>query len=150
MSSRAIRRTGPSRIRVEGDWSGASFLLVAGALSGSVTVTGLDLDSPQADRAILDVLEMAGASVKTGDSSVTVENRSLKPFRFDATDCPDLFPPLVALASGCVGKSEIKGLERLAHKESDRAKALTSEFGKLGISVQQHGSIHGGPGRGRA
>jgi len=130
----------PATYTVEGDWSGASFLLVAGALSGSVTVTGLDLDSSQADRAILEVLEMAGASVKTGESSVTVENRSLKSFRFDAADCPDLFPPLVALASGCVGKSEIKGFERLAHKESDRAEALSSEFGKLGISVRRNGS----------
>ena len=129
----------PATYTVEGDWSGAAFLLVAGALAGSVTVTGLDLASPQADRAIIEVLEMAGASIKTGRGSVTVENRSLKSFRFDATDCPDLFPPLVALASGCVGKSEIKGLERLAHKESDRAKALSSEFGKLGIAIQQHG-----------
>jgi 3-phosphoshikimate 1-carboxyvinyltransferase len=130
----------PATYTVEGDWSGAAFLLVAGALAGSVTVTGLDLASAQADRAIVEVLEMAGATLRTGTDCVTVEKGELKAFHFDATDCPDLFPPLVALASGCVGKSEIVGLERLAHKESDRAKALSSEFGKLGISVRQHGS----------
>ena len=129
----------PSAYQVEGDWSGAAFMLVAGALAGDVTVTGLDTASLQADRAILDVLSAAGALVETGGDSVTVKAGSLKSFRFDATDCPDLFPPLVALASGCAGKSEIKGLERLAHKESDRARALADEFGKLGISIQQHG-----------
>ena len=41
-------------------------------------------------------------------------------FDFDATDCPDLFPPLVALAAYCNGTTKIKGVSRLAHKESDR------------------------------
>ena len=129
----------PSTYSVEGDWSGAAFLLVAGALAGSVTVTGLDLTSPQADRAIVEVLQMAGASVKTGAASITVEAGDLKGFHFDATNCPDLFPPLVALASACAGQSEISGLERLVHKESDRAKVLTDEFGKLGVSVRRNG-----------
>lgn len=95
----------PCLYRVEGDWSGASFLLVAGAIAGSVTVEGLDSASSQADRAILDVLAQTGASVKTGGFSVSVEVKDLKPFRFDAASCPDLFPPLVALASCCGGKS---------------------------------------------
>jgi 3-phosphoshikimate 1-carboxyvinyltransferase len=137
----------PSTYTVEGDWSGASFLLVAGATMGSVTVTGLNPASAQADRAILDVLEHAGASIQTVADSVSVERRELKPFEFDATDCPDLFPPLVALASSCEGKSVIYGLERLAHKESNRAFALLSEFTKLGIIVNAtHDSmeVHGG------
>jgi 3-phosphoshikimate 1-carboxyvinyltransferase len=141
----------PSVYDVEGDWSGASFLLVAGALAGSATVTGLDTASPQADRAIVDVLKAAGASVETRSGSITVEGGSLKGFRFDATDCPDLFPPLVALASGCAGTSEIGGLDRLAHKESDRATTLAEEFGRLGVSVRRMGDtmeIQGGRVRG--
>jgi 3-phosphoshikimate 1-carboxyvinyltransferase len=137
----------PSVYAVEGDWSGASFLLVAGATAGAVTVTGLDPESLQADRAILEVLDMAGAPTLTDGDSVSVESRDLKPFSFDATDCPDLFPPLVALASGCEGKSLIYGVERLTHKESDRASALTCEFGKLGITVTTTGNrmeVHGG------
>ena len=137
----------PSTYTVEGDWSGASFLLVAGATMGSVTVTGLNPGSAQADRAILDVLERVGASIERAGDSVSVGRKELKPFQYDATGCPDLFPPLVALASSCEGKSIIYGLERLAHKESDRARALVSEFAKLGIVINITGNrmeVHGG------
>jgi 3-phosphoshikimate 1-carboxyvinyltransferase len=121
---------------IEGDWSGAAFLLVAGATAGRITVTGLNLFSLQADRAILEVLTETGAVVKTVGDRVSVSSRELAPFRFDATGCPDLFPPLVALAANCPGKSAIHGVERLAHKESDRATALRAEFEKLGIRIE--------------
>jgi 3-phosphoshikimate 1-carboxyvinyltransferase len=137
----------PLTYHVEGDWSGASFLLVAGATSGSVTVTGLNVASAQADRAILEVLESVGALVGTGRDYVSVQKGRLKPFRYDATNCPDLFPPLVALASNCEGKSVIDGLDRLAYKESDRAHALLSEFAKIGIAITVAGNsmeVHGG------
>jgi 3-phosphoshikimate 1-carboxyvinyltransferase len=137
----------PTHYAVEGDWSGASFLLVAGALSGPVTVTGLDTDSAQADRAIIQVLRQVGAALETGENHVTVERKTLTPFEFDVTDCPDLFPPLVALAANCEGKSTIYGIERLRHKESNRLAALGSEFAKLGVAMQSSASsveIHGG------
>ncbi len=125
----------PHAHAVEGDWSGAAFLLVAGALAGRVCVQGLDADSLQADRAVLQALEQAGASVSVDIHGVTVERKELKPFRFDASSCPDLFAPLAALASACHGTSVISGAERLVHKESDRSKALISEFGKLGVDI---------------
>jgi 3-phosphoshikimate 1-carboxyvinyltransferase len=59
----------------------------------------------------------------------------LKAFEFDATDCPDLFPPLVALAAYCNGISTIKGVSRLEHKESNRASVLQQEFGKMGLEI---------------
>jgi 3-phosphoshikimate 1-carboxyvinyltransferase len=130
----------PSFYTVEGDWSGASFLLVAGAIAGRVAVRGLDPESLQADRAIVGVLSAAGAGVETGHECISVETGDLKPFEFDATACPDLFPPLVALASNCGGTSVIHGLGRLTYKESNRASALHREFGKLGIRVRLEGN----------
>ncbi len=128
------------KFRVEGDWSGASFLLVAGAIAGSVAVRGLNLDSQQADRAVLEALRGSGAEVTwpTADTCC-VEKRPLQAFGFDAEHCPDLFPPLVALASCCEGVSVLRGISRLRHKESDRAEALKTEFGKLGVSIDLHG-----------
>ncbi|MFA4838060.1 MAG: 3-phosphoshikimate 1-carboxyvinyltransferase [Candidatus Neomarinimicrobiota bacterium] len=120
---------------VEGDWSGAAFLLVAGAIAGSVTVEGISSVSKQPDRMIIDVLRSVGAKIKFGENSVTVRKNRLAAFEFDATDCPDLFPPLVALAANCDGCSVIHGVSRLIHKESDRAEALKSVFGSLGVSV---------------
>jgi len=129
---------------VEGDWSGGAFLLVAGALAGRIMVRGLDLSSTQADKAILQALTDCGAALSLRDGAIEIGAGSilaagtpgLKAFHFNATDCPDLFPPLVALASFCEGITAIEGVGRLAHKESNRALTLQEEFGKLGVSVQ--------------
>jgi 3-phosphoshikimate 1-carboxyvinyltransferase len=129
----------PTTITVEGDWSGASFLLVAGALAGAVTVQGLQTESLQADRQILRALGYAGARIETGENQVSVYHDELRAFDFDATHCPDLFPPLVALAAHCNGVSRIEGVGRLIHKESNRAKVLQEEFYKLGISMRVEG-----------
>ena len=121
---------------VEGDWSGASFLLVAGAIAGSVTVQGLDPFSTQADKAILQALMDAGAVMSVEASQIVVGPGQMKPFHFNATECPDLFPPVVALASYCNGRTVIEGTSRLTHKESNRAITLQEEFGKMGINIE--------------
>lgn len=126
----------PLTYPVERDWSGASFLLVAGAIAGPISINGLDMTSTQADKAVMDALDSAGAIIASKKDEIMVKPSNLKAFDFDATDCPDLFPPLVALAACCNGKSGIKGVNRLAHKESDRAASLKEEFGKLGIRME--------------
>lgn len=129
----------PADLSVEGDWSGAAFLLVAGALAGHVSVSGLQTNSLQADRQILKALEFAGAHIVADENSIQVSRAELRAFDFDATHCPDLFPPLVALAAHCNGVSRIAGVGRLLHKESNRAKVLQEEFYKLGISMRTDG-----------
>ncbi|SKA06920.1 3-phosphoshikimate 1-carboxyvinyltransferase [Sediminibacterium ginsengisoli] len=121
---------------VEGDWSGAAFLLVAGAIAGDITVKGLQVDSTQADKAILQALAAAGCRLSVRQDEIEVGPLPLKAFHFDATDCPDLFPPLVALAAYCEGTTVIEGADRLTHKESNRAITLQEEFGKLGIEIR--------------
>jgi 3-phosphoshikimate 1-carboxyvinyltransferase len=125
----------PATYIVEGDWSGGAFLLVAGAINGDLVITGLRKDSRQSDVAVLDALEKAGAVMKVEEDKIKISKSELKAFDFDATHAPDLFPPLVALASYCNGTSTIKGVTRLIHKESNRAVALRDEFGKLGIGI---------------
>lgn len=120
---------------VEGDWSGAAFLLVAGAISGKAVVKNLSAASHQADKAIIDVLELAGAKWWFSDNTYTTTKSNLQAFNFDATDCPDLFPPLVALAAYCKGNSIIKGVSRLAHKESARAATLQKTFAAIGVEI---------------
>lgn len=132
---------------VEGDWSGASFLLVAGALGGSVTVSNLRRNSKQADMAMVDALQKAGATVQWNENSITVTKNQLNEFEFDATECPDLFPPLVSLAVHCKGVTRIQGVGRLFHKESNRAEVLQKEFEKLAAKITIDGNemlIHGG------
>jgi 3-phosphoshikimate 1-carboxyvinyltransferase len=126
----------PANYSVEGDWSGAAFLLVAGALAGETVVKGLDPFSTQADKAILHALMDAGVRMSIEDGQITVRPGELQAFQFDATDCPDLFPPLVALAVYCQGTSVIQGVSRLAHKESNRGLTLQEEFGKMGAVIK--------------
>lgn len=132
---------------VEGDWSGAAFLLVAAALNGDVTVENISMDSCQADKAIVDALQKAGAKVVVNENSISVSHSKLQAFSFDATECPDLFPPLVSLAAHCDGMTTIQGVSRLAHKESNRALVLQTEFAKLGTKIDLDGDtmiIYGG------
>lgn len=121
---------------VEGDWSGAAFLLVAGAIAGSITVKGLNVFSSQADKKILQALSDTGAGLSIQEKQIEVRSLPMKAFHFNATDCPDLFPPLVALAAYCEGTTVIEGVSRLQHKESNRAISLQAEFAKLGVEVQ--------------
>lgn len=125
----------PVELAIEGDWSAAAMLLVAGALAGEITVENIRALSKQADTAICTALVRAGASVIHEPDSVTVEARPLQAFEFDATQCPDLFPALAALAASIEGTSILRGTSRLLHKECDRAAAIREEYGKLGIEV---------------
>ncbi|HEX2846526.1 MAG TPA: 3-phosphoshikimate 1-carboxyvinyltransferase [Chitinophagaceae bacterium] len=126
---------------VEGDWSGGAFLLVAGAIAGPITVRGLDIASTQADKAIVQALMQANAGIAIDAKEIQLHPSALNAFEFDATDCPDLFPPLVALAAYCNGVTQIKGVSRLAHKESDRGLTLQEEFGKMGVIIHLDGDI---------
>ena len=139
----------PLIFSVEGDWSGASFWLAAAPIAGALTLQGLDQNSTQADRAFWSLLDRCGIQLQVDADKLEVGVGLPGAFEFDATDCPDLFPPLVALASHIRGTSVINGVHRLAHKESDRAKSLQAEFGKLGITISLQGDqmkIMGGTG----
>ena len=146
----------PTNFEVEGDWSGAAFLVVAAAIAArrmALTIEGLSLDSCQPDRAILRAVEAAGARLTLLPKGISIARGGLDAFEFDATECPDLFPPLVALASACRGQTLLRGATRLRGKESDRATVLRDEFGELGVRVEVEGdlmrvtgaeSLHGG------
>ena len=135
---------------VEADWSGGAFLLVAGAISGNIAVKGLDIFSTQADKAILQALMQSEANISITEDQIEISESKLKAFHFDATDCPDLFPPLVALASYCEGTSVIEGIHRFTHKESNRALTLQEEFGKMGIEISFPGRYDVGERRDRS
>ncbi len=115
---------GPVTIYVEGDWSSAANLLVAGAIAGEITVSNLNTLSTQADRAIMDILANAGAMINVDKDMVSVSCGQLAGFDFDATHSPDLFPVLSILAACCNGDSKIAGVHRLFHKESNRAESI--------------------------
>ena len=126
----------PVDYTIESDWSAAAIIMVAAAIAGEVTIRNISTLSRQADTAICRALERAGASIVIEESAITVAHRELEAFTFDATQCPDLFPALVALAAAAKGVSTIYGIERLRGKESDRGEVLREEYEKLGIDIE--------------
>jgi 3-phosphoshikimate 1-carboxyvinyltransferase len=136
-----VQSKGEYSYKVEGDWSGAAFLFVAGAINNPIVIEGMRSDSVQADMKILEAIKDAGALLSQEGNRYKVAPASLHAFEFDATECPDLFPPLVALAAYCKGVTKIKGVNRLIHKESNRGLTLQDVFGKMGIQVELEGDM---------
>jgi 3-phosphoshikimate 1-carboxyvinyltransferase len=124
---------------IEADWSSAAPFLVAGAIFGDLEVEGLDTESLQADISIMDILMEAGASMSQLDSPdgpIHVHRAPLSPFHTDLNNCPDLFPIVAVLAAFCPGESHLLGVERLRHKETDRAAAIEEMLLQMGVPVK--------------
>jgi 3-phosphoshikimate 1-carboxyvinyltransferase len=137
------------KIAIEGDWSGGANFIVGAALFGDLRIAPLWKNSLQADKAILEAIGKAGGSWAwgTGSQLKVYKTENLQGFEFDARKCPDLFPPLVALAVHCSGTTSIHGIDRLFHKESNRALALLEEYSKVGANIKLEGNnmiIEGG------
>ncbi len=134
---------GPLQMQAEGDWSNAAFWLAAGAIGGGpVTVTGLNQNSVQGDRAICEILQRFGASVTadTAAGSVTCSGPAdgiLQGCDIDAKDFPDLVPIISVVAAAALGKTRIYNAGRLRIKESDRLATVTAMLTALGTSVEE-------------
>lgn len=124
-----------SSVKIEGDWSSAAFFMVAAALFGAIKFENLSINSSQADKAILDVLNEFGAEIKIEENTIFISKKDLRCFHFDATNAPDLFPILAVLGAYGTETSSIKGVHRLVHKESNRAEAILTEFSKFGAQM---------------
>ena len=123
----------PRALTVGGDWSNAAFWLCVGAIDGKgLTVTGLDLASVQGDRAVLGALALFGARVSRSRDSVTILPDRLRACTIDVSTCPDLVPPLAAVAARAEGTTHIVGAERLRLKESDRLETISAAIRALG------------------
>lgn len=143
----------PSSYRVEGDFSSAAFLLAAGVLAGSITLTGLRQETLQGDIAILQHLKQMGAKVRFVADQVTAHRADLTGITIDVSNTPDLVPILAVLASQASGTTRITNASRLRFKESDRLATTSQELMKLGIDIREMSdglevrgpsAIHGG------
>ena len=130
------RLVSPREVSIEGDWSNAAFPLCMGAMGGDVTVCGIDPDSRQGDKHIIDILKKFGATVtNTGRTYVARKETELCSIDLDASDIPDLVPVIAAVASVSKGQTRIFGASRLKIKESDRLEAITRALTSLGADI---------------
>ena len=129
--------TSPGELRVDGDWSNAAFFLAAGALGKPVTMTGLNLDSPQGDKAILNALRKFGANVEVTQRAVRVSPAPLTGCIIDVGETPDLLPILAVLGACASGETRLVNAARLRLKESDRLASVSAMLRALGGTVEE-------------
>jgi len=137
----------PGMAFVEGDWSNAAFWLCAGAISRTVTVTGLDPRSLQGDKAVFDILRQFGAICTRDGDAFTVSPAPLHGINIDAAAIPDLVPILSVVAAKAEGTTRVYNAQRLRLKESDRIETICGLLHNLGAQVEQTPDgmiIHGG------
>ena len=120
---------------IEGDYSQGAFFLVAGALGSSIICSGLNKNSLQGDKVILDILEAMGCSIDESEEGIKVNPSKTKGIKIDASNCPDLVPILTVLASLSEGETRIINAKRLRIKECDRLHAITTELCKVGANI---------------
>ncbi len=126
----------PGTLTIEGDWSCGAFWLCAGAIGGDgITLRGLDTASSQGDRAMALALKSMGAQVFSRADGVSCRAGQLGPCSFDASDTPDLVPPLAVACAFAQGDSRITGVGRLRLKESDRIKTVYLTLRRMGACV---------------
>lgn len=125
----------PTRYKVEGDWSSASYLLGLGAVAGEIEVKNLNLQSLQGDKAIVALLRDMGVSIEASAGSIKVKKNKLKAVKKNLNNCIDLLPTAGVLAAVAQGKSEFTGIQRARLKESDRIKAVKEGLERAGIEV---------------
>ena len=119
-------------LAIEADWSNAAFWYGAKFLGCPVEIGGLDQASVQGDRAIAGFYDQL-----QGTGSLDL----------DVSQCPDLVPPLAAMAALRSGETtRIVNAGRLRIKESDRLATVTEVLNALGAQVEEyedHLVIHG-------
>ncbi|GAB6113742.1 3-phosphoshikimate 1-carboxyvinyltransferase [Desulfomicrobium salsuginis] len=124
-------------MRVEGDWSNASYFLAAGAAGKApVRIAGLNRYSAQGDRFMLDILERMGGRVKWEGDAVTVFPSTLRGAKIDMNACPDIVPTVAAMAAFATGETVISGAAHLALKECDRIQGPVTELSKAGVAIE--------------
>lgn len=116
---------------VEADWSQAAFWYAANFAGGQVDIQGLNMDSEQGDKVIaLQYWKLA----KPGEAEL------------DVSQCPDLVPPLAAMAAVRAGTTHFTHAARLRMKESDRLSTVAAALRTMGAQVEEGAdslTIHG-------
>ena len=126
-------------LNIEADWSAAAFWIVAAAISGRVSLNGLNRHSLQADAMVMEVIQSYGAKVTWQESQLVIQSSQNLPFQVDANHSPDLIPILAVLAIFAEGKSIIQGVNRLKFKESDRLNGIIKWLELLKIPYNLEG-----------
>jgi len=128
----------PFEREIPGDYSSATFLFCAAAVTGSeIKVAGLDPDDTQGDKAVLDILAAMGAEVRWEADGVVVRGRELRGGDFDLNATPDALPALAATACFASGTTRLLNVPQARIKETDRIAVMHRELAKMGGRLEE-------------
>jgi len=138
----------PTRCRVPGDFSSASFPLAVAALGRTTAVLkGLQSGSAQGDSIILEWLRQMGCSVHWQGDVLTVAGSELQAITCDMGNTPDLVPIMAVLGAFASGTMELENCAHARLKESDRLGLIAENLRKMGADLTEREdglTIHGG------
>lgn len=122
-------------IRIEADWSAASYYYIMAALSDQVDVQlhGLFQESLQGDSAIVSLMEDFGIRTSYTESGIKIEkDGNGKPFiDYNFIKAPDIAQSIAVACAGSGKQGLFSGLQTLKIKETDRIAALSQELAKV-------------------
>ena len=135
------RLVSPGDVFVEGDASGASYFLAAGAIGGGpVRVEGVGSNSIQGDLRFANALAEMGARIEMHENWIEAaapENGRLRAFDLDLNAIPDAAMTLAVAALFANGTSRLRNIASWRVKETDRIAAMATELRKLGAHVEE-------------
>ncbi len=121
---------------VEGDYSQAAFFIAMGALGSGIKISGLKMNSSQADRRMMMAIEDMGIDFEEEGGVFTIYPSRPKPCIIDVSECPDIAAPIALLMSLADGNSIIKGASRLRYKETDRLETIAQGLSSIGADIR--------------
>ncbi|MCC5839923.1 MAG: 3-phosphoshikimate 1-carboxyvinyltransferase [Opitutales bacterium] len=125
--------------KIEPDVTAASyFMALPYVTGGSLTLADLPPKPLQGDARFREVAEAMGLIIQTGSGGWTVrkERGPGGALDFDFETFSDTFLTLAALTPLLPYPTTIRGIGHTRHQETDRVKAMETELGKLGQTVE--------------
>ncbi len=122
---------------VEADFSQAAFYLVAGALGNDVVLKGLEMNSKQGDKEVVDILKRMNCTIEEVADGIKVSTSGLCSTLINASQCPDVIPVVSLACTQAKGHSSIIEGIRLRIKECDRIVASVSQLSKLNANMEE-------------
>lgn len=122
---------------IEGDWSQACFFLTAAAMGGEIKIKGLDFNSTQGDKSVLEIYKAFGCNIEVKENCIYAKGSDLKANNINCAQIPDAVPALAVMAAKANGNTKIFGGERLRFKETDRIKTVIDGLKNMGITVTE-------------
>ena len=136
-------------IKIESDWSSASYFFSAVALSrfSNLKLSFFSTDSLQGDSILVKLYKKLGvvSKIKNGNLLLSKNSKFQKPnfINLNLNDTPDLAQTIAVTCLGLKINCELNCLHTLKIKETDRLLALKNEISKFGASVKiTNDSLH--------